>query len=279
MKKTHKVSNNIFYLKVFFLIFFLTMLLSLVLKTVHLVRSSSLSQDSYSILLIGDSTRLYRVSGSSQKVGVVNIIGIDGKKITNRLEGSILVESPVNAMIIDTKSGKLPQDYFSLSNVLRILSNGKKDKLLGMNGFDLLKVSYMISRTPKENFKEVTTTYKQINENGRLGQEIYDVIKDESVINRKLSVEVVNATNINGLGAKISSSLESIGYNVVSISSSGNYSKSEIIYSMIPEEYARSLSQAFELPYRLSEKQIIADIRLIVTEDKKIMMLEKLLQD
>lgn len=278
MKKTYKKNNNIFYLKIFFLIFFVTIFISIILKTLFLIRTSKLNQESFSVLVVGKQSTIYRINTNSAKIGVITIKNAPSVRLENNLDSSMLLLTPIDAIIQDENDTQKDK-YFSPANIFSIITGKRKAKFINMNAFDLMKVGYLSQKTSSDNVSYMDINYSDLVKLGYMNDDAKDLLKNESIINRKLSVEVINATGIDGLGARVAASLESIGYNVVSIKSSDNLKHSEISYFLIPKEYASSISQEFGIPYKLSDQQSISDIRIILARDEYTKSLVRIFSD
>lgn len=278
MKNKKVKNNNILYLKVFFLIFFVTLFISIILKTVFLVRTSKLAQQNFSVLVVGKDSAIYRINTYSVKIGIITIKNAPSEKLKTNLLSSILLYTPIDAIIRDEKN-KQKEKYFSPANIFSILSGKREAKLTGMNSFDLLKVGYLFQRISNDNITMLNINHKDIAKNKSMPQNFFEILKDESIINRKISVEVVNATDIDGLGARVASVLTSVGYNVISIKSSDTYKKSEITYSLIPKEYASSLSRTFGIPYKIDNLQSLTDIKIVLSKDESTKVLRQVLSE
>jgi hypothetical protein len=91
---------------------------------------------------------------------------------------------------------------------------------------------------------------------------------DPAIYRENQSIEIVNATRIDGLGAKFASFISNIGGNPVMVSSSNDViGKSKIIYYGKESYTVKKLSTYFNIKKENSKTRRLADVIIIVGKD------------
>lgn len=253
--------QSLAYLKIFIASVLLLGVLSLFYKGFLQVKNSAFKYNTFNILFIKDAAVLMHLDSQNKKITKITIS--DGGKYLKgktRLSASILLGIPVDG-IIEGYTADL--DAVSL---MKILVNDKY-RLNGLNRFDIVKIIF-ISKTiwhadvieKKENLSNID----QIKHS-----EGYQVLfRDSTIFNEKATIEIVNASKIDGLGAKVSLMLENLGHNVVFVKS--GVGKSMIITRTKEQGSVKRLVRLFEIPYSAKKDYpSLADVVIILGKDIK----------
>jgi hypothetical protein len=88
---------------------------------------------------------------------------------------------------------------------------------------------------------------------------------DPTIYEENLSIEIINAASVNGLGTKLANFITNIGGNTVLISGGDSpEDKSKIIYSGKMSYTVKRLASYFNLPKEQADKRGIADVIIII---------------
>jgi hypothetical protein len=176
------------------------------------------------------------------------------------MSSSFLVGIPLDGQITTYSGYKIK---LASSDLIPVLFNSSQYRLEGLNQFDVLKMiilSFFVPRSDRV-LIDVDREDAWINR-----QEILDLFRDPEVINDKASIAIVNATDIDGLGASIAEIFKRVGYNVISVST-GNHAKSQIISRNKNSITARKLQSFFGAELSEEMSPGVSDITVIVAKD------------
>ena len=199
-----KKPDNISYMKVFVLVVLLAAFVSLTYKVFLLVKNRSFRFSTFNIMLIGRKVHLIGLNTQKKQLQVLELN--DGREVFLRydpLASSIIAGVPLDGMIIS----KIPQDLIDQKNdfstfgqALSFLFEDEKYVFYNTNEFDLIKL-YIVSKLTMWESSEKSS------------EKFYD----SDIFNEKTSIEIINSTEINGLGGKAGLVLSNLGANVISI--------------------------------------------------------------
>lgn len=270
MRKRKKRTNNIAYLKLFILAVFFLSIVSIFIRSAKLYIGRSNKWESFNLLVLGETDRTFDLVSLDKKKRTVSIVRILEAQISpdkTRLEKSILLGVPVDAQLRQKSSGTRKNSnisQFSKSSLVSILTT-RNFIFENMNAFDLLKIYFYNLSIPKSNVRRV-----EVERVESLSQDIYDYFRDQVVVNEGQSIEIVNASEVDGLGGRVARMLENVGFNVVSVSSSGKQS-SRLIYRGEYNYTVKRLVSIFSSQgkFQVEQKQesSVADVTVILGSD------------
>mgnify|MGYP001572127579 FL=1 len=195
--------------------------LSLSYRAYLLIVNSSFTDSTFNVLLIDDNAHLLHLDKLQRKAVVIKFPS-QGKSFLNktRLRNSIELGVPIDGMIVAKKKlsfGNLEQDLLGFRSMFKVYLNAYDFKLAGLNHYDLLRI-YLVGESISRNdiVAEVVRGSDALSKNEQLSK-IKDNFRDRKIFNEKITVEVVNATGIDGMGGMASSMLTTLGYNVLSL--------------------------------------------------------------
>jgi hypothetical protein len=157
----------------------------------------------------------------------------------------------------------------NISDLLTILFKSEfpmGNKVGNLTFLDLFRLA-LFSRTVSSN----TTYLREFSSNFSNAQKntiISLTFTDPSVYEENQSIEIINATTVNGLGAKFALFITNIGGNPILISNSDNQeSKSKIIYFGEESYTVKRLSAYFNIPKEKASQRGIADVIIVLGKD------------
>ncbi len=255
------------YIKIFFLVVIICALISLVYRSVLLVKNSSYKYEAFNLLLLDRDAYLVHVEGGDNKVSILKIKNAGAAlEKKSRLSQSLLLGIFIDGSIIsksqDGFSG-VDKDFLKLGKFLSLATNPNFHKN-NLNDYDLLKI-YMEANGASKINKE-SKTIEKLDTDKYLGDTIdFFQFSDPEIFNSKISIQVLNGTEVNGFATRVGAILQTLGYNVVETGSTES-SKSSITSSSITPNIER-VAKFLNAPIVESEDTGIADIKVVLGED------------
>lgn len=257
-----KDSHSLLYIKIFLSCVLIAGFLSVSYKIFILVKDSSFKYDSFNLLVVGKKAQLVHFDSDKKKMAIIDLISPEQTfNNKHKISSSLVVGIPIDGKIIYSLKDN---DFLSIKNVLPIILTPQKYKLEGINQFDILKLSafsYLVSKSDK--------SFEKIDLGGQekvAGSKFLSVFRDPEILNEKLSIEIINSTDIDGLGGKITTILENASYNIISIST-GTHQESRIITQRKESVTVKRLQSFFGIEVVKARDQGIADVSVILGRD------------
>ena len=165
-------------------------------------------------------------------------------------------------------------DYYSdVTNrdVLKLLTNAatEKDNIqTDLTIFDLARL-WIIAKNSSGN----KTIKKEISlplPDYEIDKNIRSLFKNDAITSRSLSIEIINAASVPGAGKKLERALTNEGFNIISVSTKKEPENiSKIKYTSESSYVVGKLKQILKYPAVKSNEKSIADVVIIIGEDKK----------
>ena len=183
----------------------------------------------------------------------------------NRISESMALGVPVDGSIYvkNNPNFSIEDDFMKEGMLFELLLRPLSFKFDNVNSFDVLKFYFYTKQIRAEDRKMIEIAKKDAEV---IPLSINNNLIDNVIFNEKLSVQVINATDINGFGAKAARVLKSLGYNVVS-TATGEDKKSSIKTNDINSASVRRLEEIFNVPVGPAPSSSIADITIVLGED------------
>lgn len=258
------------YLKYFLLVLFLLIAGSLIVKYIQLSRASAFTQSSFTTLVVAKTPYIVRVDSLTKTIAVVKLQPPkQNDLLTSRMGASYVLGVPLDSIVTYKNGIDFPDfknDFFSFSNMLRSF-NPAIISYKNMNELDSAKLYYAA------NFSGMTLTIldgknqTQSTDNNpdSYNTKLYDLLHDTQITNEKVSVEVINSSNVSGVGSKITQMLKNGGYNVIAVRSSDERSQSQLIYRIKPNYSVNKLIGLFPIEKVKRNENGLSDITIIIT--------------
>ena len=264
IKKTNRSSLSFVVLFVTLLI--MLIILSLGFKFVRLLNASSFTTPSFNILVIDRDASVVHIDRVNGEISIFTIkdAGEDISKLTS-LGSSLTFGLPIDGRLTYNKNLRSsPSQLFSFKNVLASLFNSVDVKYSGANSADILKI-YMASRgIEKEKRRNIEREKEFLGQPQKDNEEdLLEYFRDETILNEKISIEVINSTDISGFGSRVSSMLENAGYNVILVRN-GTENDSGIIDRRPNSSFTvMYLKRFLKFPVKNDKSTPIADVSII----------------
>lgn len=255
--------QSLSYLKIFLLVVFIAALISISYKVLLMFENSSFRYDSFNVLVVGRDVSLIHIDKGSEKLYVLTFEDKGGLfRNKSKISASLLLKVSVDGLIYERNPGKKVTESFPTLKAVSSIFLSPNDFILSdINGVDLLKLLYYSLKIEK--LDRIEKQLKEINteENG-----LTDLFLDRQIFNEKVSIEIINGTEIDGFGGKIGGLLKRAGYNIVAVDTE-NHSDSKILTADDRKITVKKLSRFFNSKITAKKDQGIADVTLIIGKD------------
>lgn len=258
MKKNKKGGVKSISLAFYFgLLILLIIIISLTFKTLDLIRNSKFdSNNRFTVAVLND-----------KKVDLISVSPSTGLQIGVSIENIKSLESlerysfPVDVFV------KSDSDFSSESKhiFLKMLFN-KRSLGYALNILDLVKLSVYSLGVDNDNF-----SYQKFNleDEEELAEISSKEFIDETISNDKVSIQVINAAEIGGLGNNVARTITNLGGNVVLVNSSKEEQSESIIYYKEESYTVKKLSEILNVRAEKKDTSSISDIVIILGKDQE----------
>lgn len=261
MERAPKTLN---YIKIFFIIIFLAATVSLSYKVFISFKNSTFRFGTLNVLIVQDSPYLIHIDSAEKKLQILEFKN-QYKTFINktRFYEALKLGIPIDSQIVLDNRTKilLDSNFMNITTLLSLLLR-RGYKFDNIDNIDIFKIFY---------------TTKQISSNDRIFNSLDGNVEsyitgnpldfsDREIFNSGKSIQIINATNINGLGDRFASTLRNLGYNVVSVIT-GESNKSSIASSFKNDISLKRLQLILGFPVTNKTSGSVADITVTLGEE------------
>lgn len=259
MKRKKKQVNTLRLAIIFCSSVLVLIVISLVFKTLVLIKDSNFDgTNRFNVEILQDNK--VSVVSFSPLTHSITILNLKGKPANSNL--SQYLELPIDG-VIETKDISLDKKNLT-SNLSKFLFNFN-DKKTNLTIIDVLRL-FLYARDVSLN-----SIYQRDVDNGdslTINSFISSFFIDSAIANEKITIEVVNATQVYGLANRLASYITNIGGDVVLVSTSDKLeNNSQIYYSNDLSYTVKRLSKVLGIKYTKSPKRDISDVTIIIGKD------------
>ncbi len=267
-----KISQPITYIKLFFLIVITLAFLSLSYKAFLEIKNRAFRFETFNIIAADNDA--YLISLNQKERSLVIFKFPDRGNIffkRSLLSASIVTGVPIDGLIVAREKfefGDIEKGFLSTEKLASLIFQTRKYNLFRINKFDLFKLflfSKFVSESDRK-IEKISSLDKDFRKNVELDLKTDDLFRDSKIFNQKISVEIINSTQTDGLGSRVSAILKNLGYNVIAVSN-GNLNHSRILARKANLLSVERLEKIFNLKGEREEKSGIADVKLILSGD------------
>lgn len=256
-------SQNLSYIKVFLIVVAIAAIVSLSYRTFLMFKNSSFKYDTFNLLVISDHAYLAHIDRSEEKVVVLKFMSLPSNfPKQNKISQSLTIGAPVDGVISVGKNSGLDLDanFMNRAMTTRLLTNIARYRFEGVNDLDIVKIFLVVNHAQSGSRKALI-----VDKPSDTALERYD-LSDKQIFNQKISIQVTNSTEIDGLGSKVSTMLKNAGYNVVS-TNNGTDKVSIIKSGDLNGESVRRLKEIFNTAVTPANNNSIADVVVVLGKD------------
>lgn len=260
MSKNNK-SSNLKLAALFMLLVFGLIVFSLFIKVIFVFRDSKFDGSHNFIIEFQNQkqTKLVSFSPQEKTISIVDIhLALDKKQLSKTLD------VPIDAMI-KLDGNNLQAKDISVT-LLKFLPPFTKNTE-GLTSIDILRLCLFAKSVP------VGSTYER-----DLADSLNDTQKstilslsfsDPTIFAEGQSIQIINASESYGLGARLANLISNIGGNPVLVTTADKPSQhSKIIYYQNQSYTVKKLSNYLDFPVERSDKRSITDVIIIIGMDK-----------
>jgi hypothetical protein len=190
----------------------------------------------------------------------MSILDIESKYNYNDLAKSI--EIPIDGTIISQSPNKN-----NISSTLLKSAFSFGASLKNLTVFDAFRLFLFCKTIPQNNIYERQLS-PELND-AQKSTVITLSLTDASVYQENQTIQVINASNVYGLGARLAMLITNIGGNVVLISTSDEtIQNSKIVYYGKESYTVKKISDYLGIPVQQSDKRGVADVIITIGKDK-----------
>lgn len=255
-------SLKTFFIYALIVLFFI--ILSLAIRAYYLIQQSRFDGRNQMVIAVGEDETVKRIISFDPDDRFATVLELQGEPVRFSSIGKQLSILP-NATI-NTK-GTIPSDADLSATMQAVLLNYYTIKT-NLTIFDAIRLFFAAQKPALTNgeIKEIFVT-KDDEENYKL---LAHTLTDDAIFSENVSIQIVNASGVSGMGRRLERALLSRGGNVVSVATARDVQRSSIIQYGGEETYTLAiLKQVLNLPVAKLEKEAIADIVIVIGEDQK----------
>jgi hypothetical protein len=261
-KKLHKDGGSIstfFVYSAFVLIF---ILISLSIKAIYIFKQNKFDGKNF-IITVSQGNKAVGIIGFDTSKKSISLLNIKNSNIaTNEVGRKIGLVS--NAELITSEN----VDSDNIEIILSKTASPNKDIKSDLTIFDSLRLA-ILSKSIQDKDRE-HAELDQIEDENEIDRIVSDLFKDNTITTENLSIQIINTTNIPGLGKQLERVIVNQGGNVISVTNSReSVKKSKIQYVGEKNYTVEKFISLFDLSAEKIENRAIADVVIIIGEDYK----------
>lgn len=254
-------------LKTFFLfslIVGLLIVVSLIGKMWFMIAQSKYDAAHNFTVAVARDNKIQQIIGFNPSAGSVSILKIEGKGVdmaTVTKELAVSPEGRINSSL-DLAGRARAADI--MSAVFLNYPTLKTDMTL----FDIGRLFFMANSVSAVNTEQQKIVLPVTD--SQVDKIVKKLFTDDVLVSENVSVQIVNASDIPGMGKRFERVLSNIGSNVVSVTTSRNVEKSSRVEYAGEKSYTlEKISKLFKLPVHKTDKDLIANIVIIIGQDSE----------
>lgn len=262
---TKKEHSPLFFLSFFLLFVGMCIGIAFVVRFFFLVKKSTFSTSSYSILIVSQNPFIVVLDKTSPKLNIVSVpVKIQNNRVKEGLSLGIPIDGEILASTQDISKNSFPDTMLLASLIFRPWSYSYQD----MTVIDSVRFTFSSLSISQKNASYYAMKLSKTGDiEGVSSTQLYDIFKDPEIINEQVSIEIINATSMQGLAGSVGQVLKNIGCNVVSITSADEKNSSRIIANN-PSVTLTRVSHVLGIPSDVDPSYHgIADMRIILGQD------------
>lgn len=261
-KKKVKVEKHNTRIAIFFVSFVCAIILvSIVLKTISVLAQSKFDGSNRFTISVSNDKNLEVVSFSPNKHSI-SILRIEEENKDLKLGRFLKI--PIDGFV---RASFLKTDK-DVASLMSSVFFGFKDIKTNLNFVDILRL-ILASRTTPANNLLVYNIASSMEE-----QKVYKIVeklfKDDEIEKENQTVEIINTTQVLGLGGRLARFITNMGGNVIQVSTENKLEKnSYVLYTGRKTYTVKRLNEVLGFKLVQMDKKFIADIRIVLGEDGK----------
>lgn len=132
--------------------------------------------------------------------------------------------------------------------------------------FDLTRLIFLSKAVAGNNQKVDQITSRT--EEPEIDSKVSKLFVDRSIVSENLSIQIINATSVSGLGKRLERVILNKGGNIIAVSTQGDVRQKSVIREFKENSYtSEKLNKYLKIPIEKQEENSLADIVIIIGED------------
>lgn len=259
MGRRKKTNTNNLQIAAIFAIFVGSLLvISLLLKLFLLIRQSTFDGVNRFTIAVSNNKDAKTVISASSDTQSLSVLTIKGSIPLSRI-GKFL-ETPIDGKISDSAYVE-DLNQKNIEKTLRSMILRYKNLQTNLTIIDLARL-WFFSRTLSYSSiltSEISTT----SEEEKIDKISYSLFSDPSIVEEKMSIQIINGTNVSGLGNRLARLITNMGGNVVVVSTSDEIiDHSQILYVRKNTYTVERLQKVLGFPTVETKQQGLSDITI-----------------
>jgi hypothetical protein len=245
---------------VFTTLFLILIVISVIFKIINLIKKSTFDMENHftvSVISNNKNVSLVSLAPKSDAIYILNIKDGTGKNLPSILE--VPIDSEIYA---DKKVGEK-----NLKNTFLSFLIPFSIKKTNLTFIDIFRLWLFTNSVPSNSIyeREVLASDKMIKLRDPV---VYSYFVDQAIAEEKISIEIVNGTDVFGLGNKLASFLTNIGANIVMVSTSDHEeAQSKISYLDNKSYTLKKISSILKFKTELVKNRGLGDITITIGKD------------
>lgn len=260
-KKKKSVKRNNLNIALFFLVSFLFLIfVSLIIKLVIVFKNSKFDGNHRFTIAVSAKDNTKVISFSPQEKSI-SILSVDGK--VNGNIGKFLAV-PIDDYIVSDKIS-VSRANITSSLLRSILDLDKFNSKL--TSIDILRLSYFAKFVPLTSIYEekISVDFDEVTRELLVSS----FFTDQQISTEKKRIQIINGTDITGVGNRLATVISNMGGDVVIVSTSDKEEKvSKVIYAGSKSYTVDKLSSVLNFVNEKSKNTSLADVIIILGKDK-----------
>lgn len=260
VKKNHNRSLNLAI--IFFAVFVFLIIVSLICKVVALVNRSIFDgENQITINVIDDNKNKSKLISFSPKNNSIYIVDIINSEESKNIKSAL--EIPIDEVIYTKKE----INEKNLKQVLFLYSIPFLKDKTSLTIVDFIRLFLYANSVPTNSLysKQISlkSNFSLIKNSG-----IYSFFIDPKIAEEKASIEIINGTNVFGLGNKLASFISNTGGNVIMVSNADREEvNSKIIYFEKESYTVKKLARILNLKKEKAKNKKFGEITIVIGKD------------
>jgi LytR cell envelope-related transcriptional attenuator len=256
-------SLRTFYL--YIVIVIVVILVALVVKGFYVIQQSKFDPAHHFTLAITEKNNVKEIISFHPQIPAVSELVIQNKNIIyNQLAKNYGIITDGYIQVDPTSNSST-----DISSLLWYSIIHSANEQCNLTIFDKVRLLLLVKNITTNNKMVEDITLSQSFATPETNITLINALTDQEIATENVSIQIINATNVSGLGQRLGRVLTNLGANVIDISNAQKYQKKTTITYFGNESYTLDrIQKLLDAPINKTDKQPIADIIVTIGKDK-----------
>lgn len=264
MKKKKKIPQKGRGLQTFFIytaIVFLVVLVSLSIKAVSVLKQSKYDGKNITIA-VTQNDAVIKILGYNNIKNSAAVLITEDKNVSYEELGSKIGLIPDARVDVDERYSEEDPDA-----LLTMVVTSNRSARTDLTIFDSLRLIFLAKSIQQIDRHE--SAIDPHDKEGDIDNKVNDLFSDDMIVSENLSIQIINTTDVPGLGKQLERVIVNKGGNVVAVTSTRNSESASKIKSTQSSYTTEKLKKMLKLSEEKITDEALADILIIIGEDYK----------